>query len=235
MKRCISLILVVLMMLACFAMAETTEEGIKQDTLFKSDHFSTAMPKAHTERFDMKAKGMAPTTTDSVMVKDSLIIVKTKDGLLLLEELPANYTAVTQDYEASIFSLMRFNDPEGLINMMIEEECHLLMINNLNNDWYKLYTSETDAVASMVGNLNTLSNDRVLEYARAFSAQNNVSFDDIVTAGAYTWMRFEKQIFVTVVGGQYIYVVWVGDEGVEFTEDSLADATELLSSLTLFT
>ncbi len=234
MKRLLALVLAAAMLCCCTAMAEATQTETKVNPLFSQENFSTELPSLSYAKPDLKVGNLAPETKDTVSVNNASVIVKTSEGILLMANIPANYTCVTQDYTASIFSLIYFSDPEGLVQSLIDEGTHLLYINNLNDDWIKIVVMEPDAVSSMVGSLNTLTNERIVEYANAFSAMNGLTFNDIVTAGGNTWMRFNDQILVTVCGGHYVLAFWIGDEGDTFTEDVLADVTDVLKDLTIF-
>lgn len=237
MKRLLALFLAAVMLCCCTAMAETTDSyqtETKVNPLFSQENFSTELPSLSNAKPDIKVGNLAPETKDTVSVNNSSVIIKTPEGILLMANIPANYTCVTQDYTASIFSLIYFSDPEGLVQSLIDEGTHLLFINNLNNDWIKIALMEPDAVSSMFGSLNTLSNDRLVEYANAFSAIHDLTFNDIVTAGGNTWMRFNDQILVSVCGGYYVLAFWIGDEGDTFTEDVLADVTDVLKEITIF-
>jgi len=243
MKKLISLLLVMVMLLSCsLCLAEesanaseaTEGAGSKENLIGKADEFTATLPGKVTFDMTPKKDKFALTTTDVVTVSGSNNIVKTAEGIILLMDVPTGYTCLTQDFQASIFSFIAWEDPDGLIDAMINSNTHLLLFNDLDSSLVCVRTLGGDPVSTRVGNLNTLSQSRAVEYANAFAASQDLVYTDIITAGENTWMRFEDTILVTVVGGNYIVVTWESGSEAEFNEDNLADLTELLSHLTIF-
>jgi hypothetical protein len=250
MKKLIAMLLALAMLLCCAAVAESNEaenkievEQIeagsvetKKDSFISSDKFAALAPIENMPKFEKKSGNMAPSTTDTVSVSGDSVIIKTAEGVMLVANVPANYNYIVQDLNAMpILTIMQFGEhAEEIIQWMIDNSVHFIFMNELNNDWYDVRVWGGDAVSNMVGNLSTLSQERVTEYATAFATAQGCAFTDIVNSGKYTWMRFNDSIFVTVAGGQYVVVVWEGDDGDVFDDDTLQDALEVLDSLTLF-
>ena len=251
MKKTVSILLVLVMLLSCASVLaesadvnEEQQEGTDQPTVEaapgeeleeKSDNtlemlgdVEVTLPVTQAFGLEPKENAFDAASTDVVSVSGSLNIVKTAENVIFILDVPSGYTCLTQDIEASIFAYFRFKDPDALNKQMIENGIHLLLVDDMTNDWISIVTIGTDAIAARVGNLNSLTTERVEAYAAAFGASQDAVFNDIITTGSTVWMRFNEKILVSVVGGQYILARWAEEE---FTEDNLADMTELLTKL----
>lgn len=252
MKRFISVLLAAIMLVsACtFALAEETivqqvkektdeteayvpEEGEnveeKVNSLFTYEEETGALPEPPAIDIALRDKAFdSAEIGDVVVVNGSMNIVKTAENVVFIMNVPAGYTCLTRDIEASIFAYIRIKDPEKLVAWLMENSMHLLLINDLDNSWVTIETFGSDAISTRVQNLTSLTRDRMNSYAVAFAQSYGITFNDIVESGSLSWMRFNDDILVTVVGGQYIIARWLEEE---MTEDNLQDMMDLLSNL----
>ena len=215
--------------------AEPLQEGeteiIKEDQFVLLEDFGVTLPQLPDLPTEMREKAYGEGSTDMVSVNGTMNIVKTQENLVFIMDMPKGYTCLTQDFEASMFGFIRIKDPDALIDSMIEDGIHLLFINDLDNSWMGLSTLGSDAISTRVGNLNTMTKDRITSYAEVFAASESIVFNDLVEAGSTTWMRFNDNILITVAGGQYIMMRSLDKDVPETVLESM---TELLSHLIIF-
>ena len=252
MKKIISIALALMMLLtAICALAEETnvesagvseteaaeplQEGktdeVKEEQFVILEDVGVTLPQSRSLPIEMRERAYGEGSTDMVSVNGSMNIVKTQENLVFIMDVPKGYTCLTQDFEASMFGFIRIKDPDGLIKDMIEDKIHLLFINDLDNTWIGISTIGYDSISTRVGNLNTLTKDRINSYAEVFAATESIAFNDLVEAGSTTWMRFNDNILITVAGGQYIMMKAYGSD---LPDTLLEDMAELLSNLIIF-
>ena len=215
--------------------AEPLQEGktyeVKEEQFVILGDVEVTLPQSRSLSIEMREKAYGEGSTDMVSVNGSMNIVKTQQNLVLIMNMPNGFTCLTQDFEASMFGFIRIKDPDGLIEDMIEDNIHLMFINDLDNTWIGVSTIGSDAISARVGNLNTMTKDRINSYAKVFAASEDVVFNDLVEAGSTTWMRFDDNILITVAGGQYIMARAYGKD---LPDTLLEDMVELLSNLIIF-
>ncbi len=228
MKKLIALMMALVMV--CCAAGALAEAAAEEKT-FNAEDFSVKVPAAEGAGIEIAVpESFAVTTGDSVTVSGSSVRVY-DTHLTYTMNVPDGFLCFTQDFFASYNAFSYISNPEGLISQMVSEDLHMILYDTLLGNEFDVYYMGQDGVSSYLGDLNALSSGELASFGSAMASANGWTYTGSLRYGSNTWAQFNN-LYITVVGGQYVFACFVPDSGT-FTEDDDADARMLLRALTI--
>ncbi|MBQ6594131.1 MAG: hypothetical protein IJH78_00520 [Clostridia bacterium] len=226
MKRLLCALLT-LMLLVIPAMSAMAEADVNEGDVTVSPRSEVGFKP---ERRDMKV--FAAESGDAVTISGNRYTVDT--GLVTLDldlDPSLGYLCVTQDFLASLDTYFQFSDPEGVWNLVVENEMHFLFLNTYSNSCAYIWTYSPDSFSKKVGTLSEQSammQEALLSvFAKGLDAEPN----GLVTCGSNVWMRLDDVFYFTFVEGQVVQLLWEGNSAM--TSEDAQDVEDLLSCLTI--
>ena len=164
---------------------------------------------------------------DTVTISGNMIAVRT-DGITMLLNLPDAYQCFTQDYIASIRNYATLENPESLQNYMVEGNVHYYLYDQYTQIETHIQSMEQDRTSLIIGNMNSLKEDELKDFAVSFGEINGIVFDGTFKTNTAVWIRYTGsfKVYVTIVGSTYL-IYYCGETAKE-------DAEEILSNLDVF-
>lgn len=223
MKKLICLILAFAML--CMLGSSLAEELDLDSIEFTAPAELTDLPE---KNFKENSFAIDP-NADQVVCENNVYTVTTPDLVLVLDlSKNSNLICLTQDYFASLDIYMRLDDPDSLIQYLIDNKIHFeIMDRETGNDMY-IYSTDGDQLSTRVGNLSSMSE------SIQKSIQDKIGADDIIKTGDITWLYTASRQGLghlhTIVNGVNIIVQFGGSGDLE---GDLEDTVRLLANLTL--
>lgn len=208
---------------------------VMADEDFSAADITVEFPKEENADFSFKDEGaLAITPTSDVVSIDGNHI--TIDAQLFHYDVNLDPTmglfALTQDYVASLANFWLYNDPEGVLNYLIENEIHLVLM-GINGPGLYFHEFEGDMMAKRVGNLKGTPDD-LLKAILDIYVSSGYTKGEIVKVGDDVWFLFDGRLYMTVIDSNYVYICWEGatPESVMSENDAL-DVQDILADITI--
>lgn len=220
MKKIISLLLATMLCLGCFsALAEDVDlTGVEIAPLEVKEALDSGISFRN-------ANMAANSTAHNVTVTDNAVTV-VADGVKIvfnIQKAGGGYMCFTQDLMASLASYLRIDDMEGLQKYLIDEKIYIYFIDEWTYNENFIYNDgEPDQLSALIGDLATQSASIVNQIATSMGG-NVIKYNGrpwIYAAGS------DYVLFITIAGGQYIYVQAAG---------TLDDAAYIMNALSVTT
>lgn len=217
MKKIVSLLLAAMLCLACFtACAEEIDlTGVEIAPLEVTDAFD--------REISLRKASKAATTTHNVTVTDSAVSV-VADGVSIvfnIQKAGGGYLCFTQDLMASLAAYMRLEDMEAWQQYMIDELIYINMVDEWTGGENYVFTDgEPDQLSALIGDLATHSASTVNQVAISMGG-------NVIKYNGRPWIYASSNdfvIFITIAGGQYVYVQAAG---------TLDDAAYIMNAVTV--
>ena len=221
MKKLVSLLLALCLMTAAGA-------------VFAEESYDVQVTMPDAAPIDIQFKDLssyAASSTDKVSVTGTYHVIQFH-GLSLLMDVPSGYMSVTQDYFSSLNYFSQLQNPDEVLQYMIDNEVHLVLIDTFVGNIYEFCYLGQDSTSSRIGNLSSLSEGQVASFGEFFCPAVGLNApDEYFSANGLTWGR-SGNIFFTVVGGHYVYVRLSVEN--DLTDDDIKDAKDLISLVTIY-
>ena len=217
MKKIVSLLLAAMLCLGCFAACaeEVDLSGVEIAPIEVTDAFD--------REISFRNATMALTTTHDVTVTDTSVTV-VADGIRIvfnIQKAGGGYLCFTQDLMASLAAYMRLDDMEAWQKYMIDELIYINMVDEwTGGDNYVFNDGEPDQLSALIGDLATQSASVVNQIASSMGGS-------VIKYNGRPWIYASSNdfvIFITIAGGQYVYVQAAG---------TLDDAAYIMNALTV--
>lgn len=231
MKKWICMLLVLslittMVMTASAAEVEVTEDDISVSVEKKEQDHDLQLKESSSYAID---------GADRVTIDGNTYVVETGTVTLYLDLDPSlGFICLTQDLMASVENyFMLSDDPEGLMNALIDENIHFLLLSGYSFMEVDILTIDSDEFAEQIGTLSQQSDLMKEAYAAMFGPANGFNDYELKEIGINTWIALTPDLYVTIVDGNYIVVETYTEDGSAMTEDDVLDLDELLASLTI--
>ena len=228
MKKLTSLLLALTLVFCLCGTALAADDVSLEDVTIELPEIE--LPSFETRDISPYAAG----TSDEVKVNGNRYTVRTGDLTFILNlDSSLGIVCLTQDFVASASNYLMFSDPQAIWELLLENEMHFYFLNMFSQSCAFILTPGSDTLSEKFGDLSSIP--EAIQQAVAAILAQSFEFDEyeIVTLdNGMTWVRLAN-LYVTFVGGQYVFTIWQGDADTGMTENDLLDMEDLLSCLTI--
>lgn len=197
MKKFLSLLLAAVLSLGCVS-AMALEFSVNTDEL--------SVPQAGAVDLDIQFRESAlAASTDIASVTTDMIIVWVGDAVIKMDLAGAGYgyRSFTQDMLASIDAYWQLADPYALQEVLVNNNVHLLLLDEMTNAEIQVVSGGTDGFASIVGTLADQTPAMQEMLVQKFCESAGIAYNGVTNFNGTPWLKLNDYSYLTIAGSQY--------------------------------